>query len=82
MPLRSKSSKYDVDNLILNPCLKDLAFYTQVNVTQAFQKIEQFVSNQLVDVDTPDVPVGSDDDIRDSKGFDKWTFRKQSNKQK
>ena len=67
--------------LILNPCLKNLGFYKVMDTTQAFQEIEMYLSNVLVsDTQHIIVPVGNDNVIRDSKGFDKWTFRKEKEK--
>lgn len=64
-------------NLTLNPRLKDYAFYKIKNTIQAFQEIEMFSSNILVSDTNVDVPVGGDIVVRDSKGFDKWSFRKE-----
>jgi len=63
--------------LTLNPCLKDLGFYKIFDTVQAWQEIEMYISNQLVFDRQGDIPVGNDNVIRDSKGFDKWTFRKE-----
>lgn len=68
------------DILTLNPCLKDYAFYKVMDTTQAFQEIEMFLGNVLVSDTKVIVPVGDDNVIRDSKGFDKWTFRKEPEK--
>jgi hypothetical protein len=62
--------------LTLNPCLKDYAFYKIFDTIQAFQEIQMYISNVIVSDTKVVVPVGSDNVIRDSKGFDKWTFRK------
>lgn len=66
--------------LVLNPCLKNLAFFKVMDTTQAFQEIEMYLSNVLVHDTQVIVPVGDDNVIRDSKGFDKWTFRKEKEK--
>ena len=66
--------------LTLNPCLKDYAFYKVMDTTQAFQEIEMFLGNALVSDTKVIVPVGDDNVIRDSKGFDKWTFRREPEK--
>ena len=65
------------DRLVLNPCLKDVAFYKVIGPDRAFQEIEMFISNQLASDTKVDVPVGDDNVIRDSKGFDKHSFRKE-----
>jgi len=66
--------------LDINPSLKDLAFYKVVDVYQAFQRISMFLGNELATEHSPEVPVGSDNVIRDSKGFDNKSFRKEKSK--
>jgi hypothetical protein len=44
------------------------------------QELEMFIGNVLTNNTTPTMPVGTDDQIRDSKGFDKWSFRKMKEK--
>lgn len=63
--------------LTLNPCLKDLGFFKIKSSVEAFQEIEMYLSNILLENKEVKVPVGSDNDIRDSKGFDKFSFRKE-----
>lgn len=63
--------------LILNPNLKEYAFYKIKDTHAAFQEIDIFVSNNLVSDTKVQVPTGDDNVIRDSKGFNKWTFRKE-----
>jgi len=62
--------------LIICPCLKDVAFFKIKDPVTAFQEIEQFISNQLVSDTQVIVPVGNDKVIAESKGFDKYSFRK------
>jgi hypothetical protein len=59
-----------------NPCLKDFDFQRIVDPYSAFQEISMFFNSTLTNVKTPKMPVGSDVVIAESKGFDKWSFRK------
>lgn len=63
--------------LTLNPVLKNYAFYKIYDTTQAFQRLEMFISSVLVSDEQGDVPVGGDVILAKSKGFDKWSFRKE-----
>lgn len=55
---------------------EDIRFVTQLDPFTAMQELEMFIGNVLTNNTTPTMPVGTDDQIRDSKGFDKWSFRK------
>ena len=59
-----------------NPCLKDYDFQRIFDPYSAFQEIYMFFNSVLTNVKTPKMPVGSDKVIAESKGFDKWSFRK------
>lgn len=67
--------------LILNPRLHDFHFFRVVDSQQAFQKIQQFLTNELVEQkDGMAQPVPEKVKIA-SHGFDtKWSFRKESEK--
>lgn len=68
--------------LTLNAQLKFSEFFKKFNSVQAFQEIEMFISNILVN-DKMEVPKRSNEDIGTSKGFDKNSFKnakKQSKK--
>ena len=41
-----------------------------------------YIENVLTNNNTPEMPVGSDKVIAESKGYDKWSFRKMSTKGK
>lgn len=60
--------------VIWNARLKDYGFQRIVDPYQAFQQIEIFLSNQAV----PQIPMPkmSDNQKRDSHGFDNWSFKK------
>lgn len=67
----------DRKNCIVNPSLKELKFQSLKDSVQAFQEIEMFISFEK----QVNIPTGSDDVIRDSKGFDKkYSFRKRPKK--
>jgi hypothetical protein len=63
-------------NLSINHKLKDIDFYKFKDVYTAFQDISMFLGSTLCDVSTPQMPVGDDKVILNSKGFDpKYGFR-------
>lgn len=70
------------ENIIINPNLKDLAFFKVKDTIQAYQEIEQFISNELANETHIDVPVGNDEVIGTSKGFDRYSFRNAKKKPK
>lgn len=59
--------------------LKPLQFYRLKDAPTAFQEIFQFVSGVLTGSDKPMVKISDKDKIA-KRGFDKWSFRKQSEK--
>jgi hypothetical protein len=61
--------------IIVNPILKGLNFASQVDPFTAYQEIEMYIGNELAVQMDPNVK-RTDDEIRDSKGMDKWSFRK------
>jgi hypothetical protein len=63
------------EHIEINPRLNKLAFASQVDPYTAFQEISMYVGNKLVTQMDPNIN-RSDDMIRDSKGFSKWSFRK------
>jgi hypothetical protein len=67
------SDAYDV--FIKNPILKEFDFQKIVNPYEAMQEIEMYIG-RLAENNLPKMPVGSDKVIAESKGFDKWSFRK------
>jgi len=58
----------------INPRLDDIEFARVVDPFTAYQEIDMFLSNQMVDRDTA-TNTGSDKIIRDSKGFDDKSFK-------
>ncbi len=58
------------------PILKKYQFYKVFDTYEAFQKIEHFLTNELIKPD--DMKVVIPDNLKaQSKGFDKWSFRKE-----
>lgn len=55
--------------------LKSLEFFKVFDPFQAFQEISMFLGG-MASPEKPIPPV-SNDDMRDAKGFDKWSFRKE-----
>lgn len=90
------SRKRDIDNwreepvgvTTLHGCLKDFEFYRMVEPFTAYQELQMFLTGvlgltnqhkakyqgQLIEPELDDITK------RDSKGFDKWSFRKESSK--
>jgi hypothetical protein len=70
--------------LILEICpnLKDLAFVKVMDPYIACQELDMFLSNQLAQEKYPLMPVGTDEEIAASKGFDKYSFRKMPTKKR
>lgn len=66
--------------LIINPTLKDYKFQKVFDAYIAMQELEMFIGNALVQDTQVKVPVGSDEIIAQSKGFDKYSFRKSPSK--
>lgn len=73
---------YTNTSLILNPCLKDFNMQKVIHPYTAVQELEMFLNNDLCDTVTPPMPVGNDVVIAQSKGYDKWSFRKMSTSKK
>lgn len=76
------SRKYEL-NFTKNPCLKDYHFQRVFDSYSAFQEVSMFLGGvlgrgekeTLGRKDFPDEPL-----IRDSKGFDNWSFKKRPTK--
>lgn len=62
--------------LTVNPVLKDYRFYKVFSIPQAYQEIRMFVENNLASDTEVDVPTGDDVVLAESKGYDKFSFRK------
>ena len=83
--LRSESMKFNLleyneeKPCTVNPCLKDLDFAKVVDPYTAFQELEAYISGVLGAAHPKLIEI-TNDDMRDKKGFDKYSFR--SNKHK
>lgn len=67
------------------PLLKDIGFYKVFDSYSCFQKLEHFLTNEIVKPD--EIAQHIQDSITDelkahSHGFDKWSFRKEPTKKK
>lgn len=82
---RVKSRYHDWNDsrwvLIKNPILADFGMQKLFDPYTAMQEIEMFLGRLSIN-ETPQMPVGSDKVIAESKGFDEWSFRKMPTKKK
>lgn len=63
-------------SVTINKKLKDIKLYKIIDPFTCFQEISMFLNSTLCDVSTPKMPVGDDNVILNSKGFDpKYGFR-------
>lgn len=67
--------------LTLNPCLQELEFYRRMDTYTAYQEIAMYLGGVL-GVGEPDTLGISDVDMRNAKGFDKWSFKTMPTKHK
>jgi len=58
----------------LNPVLKDYQFYRIVDTYTAFQEISMYISGVIGTGEKETITI-SDEDMRDAKGFDKYSFK-------
>jgi len=70
---------YTTYTLTINPNLKKLNFQKIVDPFTAFQELSMFISGRL-GVEGPETITISNESMITKKGFDKWSFRKKSNK--
>lgn len=73
-------SAYGYDFLV-NPCLLDFGIQSCFGPVEAYQEIDMFIGNVLTNTTTKDIN-RSDDLIRDSKGFDKYSFKQRCPKKR
>ncbi len=74
--------KYDTWELIINPCLKDIGFFKIKDTFTAFQEIDQYLGTVLVKEQQGHIPTGDDVVLAQSKGFDRYSFRKDKSKKR
>ena len=73
---------YSVDGILVNPELSKYEFAKIVDPYTACQEIDMYLGNVLVQDQSGDMSKISDEDLRDSKGFDKMSFKKGKSKKK
>jgi hypothetical protein len=66
--------------LVANPFLKNLDFFRVMDSFTAMQEIHMYLNGTLSSQVDPIMPVGSDEVLAASKGFDKFSFRKSKTK--
>lgn len=71
----SHNSSYSNHEVIFNPILKDYGVQKIIDPFTIYQEIKFFLSNDLVEDPMKNFQM-SDNLKRDSKGFDKWSFRR------
>lgn len=74
-------SKGNVPVLTLNAVLADYKFYRVKDAFTAFQDIGQFLGGVLGDTNDLGCSI-SDQDMRDAKGFDDWSFKRRPSKRR
>ena len=73
-----KETSWEIDT---NPCLKDFKFQTLFDPFTAYQEIDMFLNNELVN-DESGKQITDNVILRDAKGFDSWSFKTLPNKRK
>jgi len=68
------------NNVQLYPVLADLQFYRVMDIFTTYQTLEHYLCNILVAPDNPYIEPVSDKIKAESKGFDKFSFRKDKSK--
>jgi len=71
-----------INNIIIetNPNLSNLMFYKTMDAFELYQQIRVYISNILVRDKQGDIPTGDDVVLAESKGFNKFSFRKDKTK--
>jgi len=82
VPCFATYTKNGERDLVLNPCLKDYEFFRCIDPHTAYQEIDMYIGNFLLNTEDPDMPVGSDVVVAQSKGFDKFSFRQDKGSKK
>lgn len=67
--------------LIYNCNLKELQFFKIKDTFTAYQDISQYIGGVLGQANKP-IPEISNQDMRDAKGFNEWSFKKEPSKKK
>jgi hypothetical protein len=69
---------FNGEGFFLNFPLDDVKFGKVKDPYTAYQEIDMFLGNQLAESNDPDMPVGGDKIIAESKGYNKQSFRMES----
>lgn len=67
--------------LLINPCLQDFGAQSIFDPWTAYQEIDMFLGNVLTNRENSSI-VRSEELIRDSKGFDEWSFKQRGSKKR
>lgn len=71
-----------VNGILINPALGDYEFAKVIDPYTACQEIDMYLGNVLVQDQSGDMSGISDEHLRDSKGFDKMSFKKVKTKKR
>lgn len=63
------------NSIVINPNLQDIAFFKKIDPYTAYQEIDYYLSNEMV-IDASKSIQRTNEEIRDSHGMDKWSFKK------
>ena len=77
-----RTGSWEGITITLNPSLKKHEFYRVFDPFTTYQEISMYLGNELADTETKPVPVGDDETLASSKGYDKWSFRQEPGKKK
>ena len=69
-------SNQNSGGMTVNPVLVDYEFQKVMDPYTAYQEIEMFMGGVLTELDEIDVPGVGDEDLKEAKGFDDWSFKK------
>jgi hypothetical protein len=62
--------------LTINPILKDFHFAKAIDPYTAYQELSMYLGNELTQEHQGNVPTGDDKTLASSKGYDRFSFRK------
>ena len=79
LELKVPARDYSVNHVVQNPCLADIQFYKAVDAYTAYQEIMMFITGVMSTNKVPPVEI-SDTDMRDAKGFNDKSFKKEPTK--
>jgi len=70
------------NHIEIDCCLKDFGFQSFFDPFATYQEIDMYIGNDLLDLSTPEMPVGGDVVVAESKGYDKHSFRQEKGTKK